>query len=319
MVGRAGAERDADELRTARSDAGGRRRDGHGRRADVRDRVGRAPVHRRTTRCSTRACRRSRRRTSSCSCARSCRSRPTTTRTELQAYMIASSDPETYGKLTTYVVETERRSAPRRAIARGQQRRVDRGDLPADLARQRRRRRIGGALRRHAGRAGRRWADLRAAVLRVACRRAQDRRHRSPSSAPSSCRTTIVPSSNRHRGGAGAAVPGLRGRGRRSDRHTRRADEPNDAQIRTRSRRRSTAERRTRLTDDVERRRRLDERRWRVSGSREADALSPTSVRMPSLSEPERPRHVSSRQVDEARREAHRGPSNSSEAPDPSW
>ena len=88
-------------------------------------------------------------------------------RTELQAYMTASSDPEDYGKLTSYFVQEKDGRLPDGPLARGQQRRVDRGDLAPDLARQRRRRRIAGALRRPPDRSGRGWADLRPSVLRV--------------------------------------------------------------------------------------------------------------------------------------------------------
>ena len=49
---------------------------------------------------------------SSCCSARSCRSRRADERTELQAYMTASSDPDTYGQLTAYVVQ-ERTPGPR--------------------------------------------------------------------------------------------------------------------------------------------------------------------------------------------------------------
>ena len=58
-------------------------------------------------------------------------------RTELQAYMTASSDPDDYGQLTSTSFE---KTVVRRPAARGQQRRVDRGDHAADHARRRRRR-----------------------------------------------------------------------------------------------------------------------------------------------------------------------------------
>ena len=135
--------------------------------------------------------------------------------------MTASSDPETYGKLTTYVVEESDGRSARRAVARGQQRRVDRGDLATDLARQRRRRRIAGAVRRPADHPGRRRPDLRPAVLRVGAPEFGLGQH--GDRVPVGDR--VVQRSCRARthagGGAGAAVPGLRGRDRRSGRHSR--------------------------------------------------------------------------------------------------
>ena len=82
-------------------------------------------------------------------------------RTELQAYMTASSDPDTYGQLTAYVVDGD---AARRAAHGGQPDRLRAVDHPADHAADRRRQ--PGALRRPAAGAGRRRAALRAPVLR---------------------------------------------------------------------------------------------------------------------------------------------------------
>ena len=122
----------------------------------------------------------------------------------------------------------ERWSAARRAVAGGQQRRVDRGDLAPDLARQRRRRWIAGALRRPADRSGLGWADLRPSVLRVGAPEfgLGQHGHRVPVG------DRVVQRSRRprtHPGArTGAAVPGLPRRDRRPDRHPRRTDERSD-------------------------------------------------------------------------------------------
>ena len=56
-------------------------------------------------------------------------------RTQLQAYMTASSDPDTYGELTTYFVDPpEGESLPDGPLRVASRCRVDRGDLAANLA-----------------------------------------------------------------------------------------------------------------------------------------------------------------------------------------
>ena len=75
--------------------------------------------------------------------------------------MTASSDPDDLRQADDLDRRAERRRPARRPAARRQQRRVDGGDLAADLTRQRRRRWITGALRRPAGHPGGRRTDLR--------------------------------------------------------------------------------------------------------------------------------------------------------------
>ena len=177
LVGGPGAELDADERRTARSDAGVGRRHGHRRRADVRLRVRRRPVHAvlhgvRHDACPASGEERVR--------------APAAVRAVLDqrpAHRAAGVHDrlERPGRLRQAddAISSSRATATaRRAAARGQQRRVDRGDLAPDLARQRRRRRIAGALRRPADRPGRRRADLRPAVLRVGAAESPARRAR---------------------------------------------------------------------------------------------------------------------------------------------
>ncbi len=90
-------------------------------------------------------------------------------RTELQAYMTASSDPQTYGRLS-YVVAGR---ASSRAAARRRPGRVGAADQPRDLVAGQRGERYAGALRRHAAGADRRRAGVRSAVL-----------HRGPAAGP---------------------------------------------------------------------------------------------------------------------------------------
>ena len=108
LVGRPGAEhRPARDRRGRRAGAEHERGAGAGRRSRRRPR---RAASRRTTRCSADPTATTR---TSSSCARSCRSRSDDRRTELQAYMTASSDPDNYGQLTAYVRRPTRPTGPR--------------------------------------------------------------------------------------------------------------------------------------------------------------------------------------------------------------
>ena len=111
LVGGPGAEPVADELeRATGTAAGGDRRDGH-RSTIRRSPPSRTPCgSRRTTRCSTRACPENRRQNEFVLFRPFVPFSTNDTRTQLQAYMTASSDPETYGKLTTLRRRDARRS-----------------------------------------------------------------------------------------------------------------------------------------------------------------------------------------------------------------
>ena len=127
MVGRAGAvDRPPGQLDRVTAAAAGRRRRGCRR---VRHRVEHARGSCRTTRCSATAI------TGEEEFVILRPFVPFSTndrRTELQAYLTASSDPETYGKLVSYVVAAG--SAPARAVARRRPGRVGAGHQPAAVA-----------------------------------------------------------------------------------------------------------------------------------------------------------------------------------------
>ncbi len=139
-------------------------------------------------------------------------------RTELQAYMTASSDPDTYGQLTAYVVEGNPLPDGPRTVAN----RIDSEPSITQQITSADRRWQPGALRRPAARAGVRRAAVRPAVLRRGRPGVRSRHdgHRVP------LRDRVPRGQGRARpvAGRGAVegVPRLRSRPRRSRRRRRR-------------------------------------------------------------------------------------------------